>query len=763
MTHITRIQSSRRNVLKGAGALIVSSFAMPPIVTRVAAQAIAAGKPALLPTELDSFIAVLPDGKVNVFFGKMDMGQGLDTAIAQIAADELDVNIDRVSVIMCDTAVCVDQGGASGSTGLKEGAIPIRNAAAEARRVLTEMASQKLGVAPAQLTVADGVVSGGGKSVSYAELIGGKYFHTTLEWNQRYGNNLSAQGKAKPKPAEQYKYVGTSIPGREVAGKVFGKTAYVTDMRRPNMLHGRMIRPPVAGATPISVDEASLKDIPGAKVVRVDNLIAVVADDEWSAVKASQAVAVKWSDAKPPFPSMDSIYDHIRKAPTVVESAGAAFGSISKVDEGPIDAALAAAPRVVEREYEHPFHSHACMGPACALVEIANGKATVWTGSQKAHEARTGVAAIIGMNTNDVHGIWMPGPGSYGRNDAGDAALDAAVLAKATGRPVRVQYMRHEGTGWDPKAPACVVQMKAGLDAAGNVIAYKYKARGFSAWDVSPRETDPADTLAGQLTSAPPKPRHNYGVPSESYGFAAKYAYWQTVPPLLDRASPMRTSHFRDPQGPQIQFASESFIDELALEARMDPVEFRLKYVRDPRDAAVIKAAAEKAGWERRVGARQKTAGRTLTGQGIAYASRAGSTVATIAEVEIDPTTGRVWPRKFTVAHECGFIVNPGGLKKTVEGNIVMAASRALFEEVRWDNENVTSVDWATYPILEIGDAPEEIDVVLIDRRDLPPSGAGEPSTRQVAAAIANAIFDATGKRLRRVPFSPDRVKSLLG
>jgi CO/xanthine dehydrogenase Mo-binding subunit len=222
------------------------------------------------------------------------------------------------------------------------------------------------------------------------------------------------------------------------------------------------------------------------------------------------------------------------------------------------------------------------------------------------------------------------------------------------------------------------------------------------------------------------------------------------VPPLLDRASPLRTSHFRDPQGPQVHFASESFIDEVALEARMDPVEFRLKYVRDPRDIAVIRAAAEKSGWERRVGARQKTSGRTLIGQGIAYATRIGTSVAVIADVEIDPSTGRVWTRKFTVAHDCGFIVNPGHLKKTIEGNIVMAASRALFEEVTWDAENVTSVDWASYPILEIADAPEEIDCVLIDRRDVPPSGAGEPSTRQVAAAIANAVFDATGRRLRR-------------
>jgi nicotinate dehydrogenase subunit B len=763
MSTMSRIHPSRRQILQGTGALVVASAGLTGAIGRAAAQAVASGKPPLLPTQLDSFIAVQPDGSVQVFFGKMDMGQGLDTAISQIVADEMDVAIERVSVVMCDTARCVDQGGASASAGLKEGAQPIRNAAAEARRALLAMASDKLGVAPDALTVSDGIVGGAGKSVSYGELVGGQYFNKTLTWNQKYGSSLNVEGAAKPKPASAYKYVGQPIPGREVPGKVFGKTVYASDVRRPGMLHGRMIRPPVAGTTPVAVNEASIKDIGGARVVRVDDLIAVVAEDEWNAIKASEALAVTWSDAKPPFPDMASLYEYIRKAPKVAENAGDGYGPKIAVDEGPVDAAFAKAARIVEREYEHPFNSHASMGPACAIVEIEGGKATVWTGSQKAHAARAGVAAILGMNPADVRAIWMPGPGSYGRNDAGDAALDAAVLAKATGRPVRVQYMRHEGTGWDPKAPACVVQMKAGLDAEGNVVAYKFKARGFSSWDVSPEETDPADTLAGQLTTAPPKSRNNYGVPAESYGFPVKLAFWQTVPPLLDRASPLRTSHFRDPQGPQIHFASESFIDELALEAKMDPVEFRLKWVRDPRDAAVIKAAAEKAGWEHRVGARQKTAGRMLTGQGIAYASRLGTTVATVADVEIDSATGRIWARKFTVAQDCGFIVNPALLRKTVEGNIVMAASRALFEEVRWDKENVTSVDWATYPILEIGDAPETIDVVLIDRRDMPPSGAGEPSTRQVVAALANAIFDATGKRLRRVPFTPDNIKPLLG
>ena len=497
-------------------------------------------------------------------------------------------------------------------------------------------------------------------------------------------------------------------------------------------------------------------------MVQVKDLIAVVADDEWNAIKAARALKVKWSDAKPPFPDQATLYDYLRTAPTAFANAGNIFGGRVQVDEGPINAAFAKAARTIEREYEYPLQSHASMGPGAAVVEIADGKATVWTGTQKAHEAKKGVAAILGMTIDDVRAIWMPGPGSYGRNDAGDAALDAAVLAKATGRPVRVQYMRDEGTGWDPKGPAGVMQMKAGLDAAGNVVALRFKARGFSSFNVLPSEGDPSDTLAGMLTGSPVKGRHNFGVPDNAYEFPAKYAFWETVAPLLERASPLRTAHLRDPQGPQCQFGAESFMDELAHELGVDPVEFRLRYLKAPRDIAAITAAAHQAGWEKRTKPRMKRRGAMLAGQGIGYSVREGTIVVTVADIEIDPRSGRIWPRKFTVAHDCGLIINPALLRKTIEGNIIQATSRTLFEEVKFDNRSVTSVDWATYPILEIEDAPEAIEIVLLDHPEIAPSGAGEPATSQVGPAIANAIFDATGKRLRRIPFTREAVKALL-
>ncbi|MEE8350133.1 MAG: molybdopterin cofactor-binding domain-containing protein, partial [Acidobacteriota bacterium] len=460
---------------------------------------------------------------------------------------------------------------------------------------------------------------------------------------------------------------------------------------------------------------------------------------------------------------MDDLYDYIRRTPHIQESAGRGFtGSIPDAAAA-VDKVLEGAARVVEAEYEHPFQSHACMGPACALVDAKPDQVTVWTGSQKSHMTREGVSKILEVPIDKVRGIWVPGPGSYGRNDAGDAAMDAALLSRAIGKPVRVQGMRHEGHGWDPKGPAAVINVKAGLDADNKVIGYRFKAKGFSAWDVRSNEADPSDTLAGLLTGWPKKTRHNYGTPSETYNFPNKLEFWQTIPPFLETASPLRTAHFRDPQGPQVHFASESFIDELAANLERDPVEFRLEYLTDARDIAVVEAVAREAGWETRTSPRRdRQTGDVRTGRGMAYASRGGTTVAMVAEVEVNPTTGRVWAKRFVVAHDCGLIINPDGLKRTIEGNIIQAMSRALREEVSFDRNNVTSIDWETYPIALSTDTPESIDVVLINRPEVMPTGAGEPSTRQVAAALANAIFDATGTRLRRVPFSPERVKAAL-
>jgi CO/xanthine dehydrogenase Mo-binding subunit len=464
---------------------------------------------------------------------------------------------------------------------------------------------------------------------------------------------------------------------------------------------------------------------------------------------------VEWSDAKPPFPDSTTLYDHIRKAPVRKRE-------VDNKQTGNVEDAFKTAARVIEAEYEWPFQSHACMGPACAVVEIKDGNVTCWTGSQKPHFVQNGIALSLGIPVEKVRSIWVVGPGSYGRSDADDGAMDAAILANAVGKPVRVQYTRDQATGWDPKGPASIHRARAAIDAAGNVIAYEFNSKGFSRIDVNTNGGAPWDTLAGQFRDVALKSGDGFGVPAESYEFANKRLSWETIPPLLDRSSPLRGAHLRDPVGPQIHFASESFMDEVAAALNVDPIEFRLRHVKDPRDVAVIKAAAEKAGWQARPSPRKDQAGSKVSGRGIAYSQRNGTRVAIVAEVDIDRSSGKIWARKFTVAHDCGQIINPDGLRRTIEGNIVQGVSRTLWEEVKFDTKNVTTIDWLTYPILDITETPDTIDVVLIDHPEIAPSGGGEPSIRPIAAAIANAIFDATGVRIRRVPFSPDRVKQAL-
>jgi len=750
---------SRRAMLKGAGALVVSVGSPLGFDTLLAiGKAHARGaKPPLMPDQLSSYLAINADGTVSAFFGKMDMGHGLFVAIGQMVAEELDVPFKAVKVFMGDTATSVNQGGASGSTGIQLGGKQMRMAAAEARRVLVEMAAEKLVTPADQLIVVNGIISAAfnrDKKTSYAELIGGRYFNVQLDWNKQWGNPLYAPGKAQPKPHTAYRIVGQSIKREDVAPKVFCSEDFCTDVKVPGMVHGRVIRPAVAGAVPVKVDEASIKDIPGVKVVWQKDFLGLIAEKEWDAVRAAEKLKVEWSNAAPPFPEQAALYDHIRKAPVRKRDEGKPVGNV--------DDAMRSAARVVEAEYEWPFQSHASMGPACALVEIKDGQATCWTGSQKSHFVRDGVADILGLPPDKVRAIWVTGPGAYGRNDAGDAAMDAAVLAKATGRPVRLQYTRDQGTGWDPKGPASIHRARAAIDANGNMIGYDFLSKGFSRLDVLMNESKAADTLAGHLLGAPLKVNDGFGVPAEVYEFASKRTAWETIAPLLERGSPLRSAHLRDPVGPQIHFASESFMDEVAHAVGADPVEFRLKHLKAPRDIAVIKAAAERARWQTRTSPRRDQTGNAVSGRGIAYSQRNGTVCAVIAEVDVDRASGKIWARKFTVAHDCGQIINPDGLVKCIEGNIIQGISRTLWEEVAFANKAVTSVDWLTYPILDIGETPEAIDCVMINRPDAPPTGAGEPSIRPVAAAIANAIFDATGVRIRRVPFSPDRVKAAL-
>jgi CO/xanthine dehydrogenase Mo-binding subunit len=755
---------SRRSVLKTTGVLVVSVSMPAGFETMLAVnEASAQAGPPLDPRQLDSYIAIKADGSVSAFFGKIDGGQGVDVAIAQIVAEELDVPVATVTVVMGDSATSVNQGGASNASAIEEGAVPLRNAAAEARRVLLDMAADRLKIPVDEITVTDGVVhakNDTAKKLSYGELIGARRFNVELEWNQKYGNPLSVKGKAAPKKPTEYKIVGQTVRRRDIAPKVFAKFDYITDIKVPGMVHARMLRPPVAGSVPVSVDESSIKNLPGARVVWKQGFLGVVADKEWDAVRAAQQLKVTWSPVKPPFPNEAELYDHIRKAPVKKRAEAMKVGDVEQ--------ALAGAAKIVSAEYEWPFQSHSSMGPGCAVVEIKDGQVTCWTGSQKPHYVAEGVAKLLGMPLDKVRAIWVMGPGTYGRNDGGDTPLDAAVLAQAVGRPVRLQYSRAEGHAWNAKSPASVHRVHAGLDQDGKVVAFHFETKSFSRLDIASNESDPRHSLAGQLMGLPPNPADAYlfpgeAVPGGAYNFSNKLMAWETIPPLLASGSPLRTSHLRDPLGPELAFAGESFIDELAAATNSDPIEFRLRYLTDSRDIAVLKAVAESANWETRPsGPRGVASGDIARGRGVAFARRNKTIVALVAEVDVDRRSGRVRPRRLVVAHDCGLIVNPGGLRQCIENGLIYGTSRSLWEEVHFDREKVTSVDWATYPILDIKDVPDVVDIVLIDRKDQPPTGAGEPMVRVPGPAIANAIFDATGVRIRRGPLTPDRVKAAL-
>ena len=751
----TDLSLSRRNLLQSTGALVVA-FSVADVGQVFAAATGADGRPPLLPTELDSWVSISRDGHVTVYFGKIDGGQGTDLAMAMIVAEEMDVPLKNVQVVQGDTARTVNQGGASGSTGVRFAGAALRQAGAEARRVLVARAAEKLGVPADSLTVSDGVVSVKGddaKKISYADIIGGGYFHSQIGWNKQYGNPLALTSQAKPKSYKDYKVVGTSPPRFDVQGKVFGTSPWVQDIRIEGMLHGRMIRPAVAGASVVSVDESSIAGIPGAKVVRKGDFIGVVAPREWDAIKASQALRVEWSQAGDAFPDQAQLYDYIRKA------------AVTKSDEqkkGDLDGAFAKAAKVVEVEYEWPFQSHASMGPGCAVDDVKpDGTTTVWTGTQKPHFAAEGVAGCLGVPVEKVRAIWVTGPGSYGRNDAGDVTMDAAVMSQLVGKPVRVQYMRFEGHGWDPKAPASVHKGRAALDEHGNVLAIDFVSKGFSRLETNSTESDPGDTLAGMLLGHKGARTAAFNLPDNAYNFENKRMAWETIAAILPGPSPLRTSHMRDPLGPQITFAHESFIDEVAFAAGADPVDFRLKYITEKRDREAIQAVAQKAGWKPgKAGARRTRKGDIVTGRGIAYTQRTNTIVAIVADVEINTKTGALRVPRVTVAHDCGCIVNPAALRRVIEGNVVQGLSRSIHEEVQFDRRSVRSVDWLTYPIVDITEAPPTIDIVLLNHPEAISTGAGEATMRPLAAAINNAIFEATGTRIRRAPLTPERIRT---
>ena len=692
---------------------------------------------------LDDWIAIESDGTITAFSGKVELGTGVRTALAQIVAEELDVPIERVQMIMGDTARTPDEGYTAGSMTISSSGTALRQAAAEARYTLLEMAAERLHAHIEELSLHDGVITVvrfPERSVTYEELMGGKLFHRPVS------------NQTQQKSPGAYRVVGTSMPREDLPRKVTGQPSFIQDVQIPGMVHARLVRPPSPAAKLLEIDESSVKDIPGLiRIVQRGNFIGVVAEHEEQAIQAAKQLKVRWQETTF-YPRMENLFTSLRNQPTQDSVL---------VTQGDLDKAFAGAAQQIHATYYQPYHAHASIGPSCAVAEVKEDQVTVWASTPGPYPLSGALAQLLNLPPENVHLIHVEGAGSYGQNGSDDAAADAVILAQAVGRPVRVQWTRKDEFVWEPKSPAMVMEVHGGLDQQGNVVAWDYHV-----WSPShvARARLAGQLVTAQLLSGQPAPQSRFSFGAErnaptNYAFPA-----QRVTVHYVSNSYLRASSFRSLGGSENTFANESFIDELATAAGVDPVEYRLRYLTDPRERVVLEAAAERAAWVPR-SKRQTTQTELAQGRGVAFARYENdqAIVACIAEVQVERSTGVVRVQRVVVAHDCGLIINPDGVKNQIEGNIIQSLSRALKEEVQFDQFRITSVDWQTYPILKFSEVPE-IEIVLINRPDQPAVGAGEPSTVTTAAAVANAIFDATSVRLRQIPFTPERMRrTLLG
>jgi nicotinate dehydrogenase subunit B len=731
----------RREFLKTSGAVVVSFALRSALPNPLLAQNFAAnpdlGKP-LDPHEVDSFLAVQADGSVTIYTSKVDVGTGLQIAMSQMAAEELGVPIERITVIEGDTAVTPNQGGTGGSTGVPIGAVQVRQAAATARQAFLSLAAERLKRPAAELTLADGIVrpSVGGSGITLAALVGGKRL------------DLKVDPKAPLRDSSSYTVVGKPILRTDVPGKSTARHTFLQDFKLPDMLHARVIRPPAIGAKLVSVDESSLSGIPDARVVRIESFLAVVSSDEWAAVRGARAVKATWSEWQG-LPGHEDLARHVRES--------AVDRDQPLVNRGDPEAALPRAAKQLSATYWWPCQSHASLGPSCAVADAREDGATIWTSSQGTHGMRANFSKIFGIPEEKLRVIYLDGSGSYGGNGNDDAAADALLISRKLGKPVRVQWMRQDEHGWDPKGPPQLLDLRAGLDAEGRIVAWETQM-----W--LPTTVPGARPLLGVDAAGIAQP-HGQGTGLISQNGDPPYAA-QNVRVIVHwlKETPLRPSNLRAPGKIANVFAVEGFTDELAAAAGMDAVEFRLRGLSDPRAIEVLKRTAEMIGWQPRPSPNpQRAQGNLLVGRGMAYAryKQVENYVAIAMEVAVDRSSGEIRARRVTCAHDGGLVVNPNGLKNQIEGSILQTLSRALHEEVKFDHSRVTSVDWASYPILSFPEVPP-VEVALLDHPELPPLGAGEASTAPVAAALANAVFDATGVRLRSVPFTPDRVEAAL-
>ena len=730
-------QSTRRDLLK-AGALVVGfSFSG---LRPAWGQAAAGPRPTLALGEVDSFLALRQDGSAVIYSGKVDLGTGHRIAMRQMVGEELSLPVERIELIEGDSALTPDQGPTAGSSGVMRGGVQLRQAAATLHEALLAMAAARLKQPPEGLTLADGAVrSADGNKVSVGELVGERPL------------NLKMNPKAALKNPAHYTQVGKPLARPDMPAKITGRYVYVHDFALPGMLHGRVVRPPAVGAKVLSVDEGSVSKLPGVRVIRINDFVAVTSPDEWAAVRAARDLKVQWSDSAP-LVTHQGVVDWARRGPFLAEETLVNKGDAARL------ATLADAPHKIAARYVWPLQSHGSIGPSCAVADVKADSATVWTASQASHRLVKSCAAVLDLPPAKVRVVYLDGAGCYGMNGSDDAAAEAAMLSKATGQPVRVQWSRQEELGWDPKGPPQLLELRATLTPEGRIDAWETemwlpRATANLEWIplLSPQAAglkQPVGQSLGLVTQN--------GDPSYPANAVKVQVHWLG-------AAPLRPSNIRAPGKVANCFAVESFVDELAAQAKADPIQFRLRDLAEPRGREVIERLARMMQWQARPSPRPASGQKTATGRGMAFVhyKHNETFVAVGMEVEVDRGTGAIRVQRVACAHDCGLMINPDTVRAQVEGNILQTLSRTLHEETTFDRSRVTSVDWASYPLLRFPEVPR-LDIDLVQRLDQPPLGAGEAASSPVAAALANAVFDATGVRLRTVPFTRERVRALM-
>ncbi|AEF45398.1 Aldehyde dehydrogenase (pyrroloquinoline-quinone)., Gluconate 2-dehydrogenase (acceptor) [Serratia sp. AS12] len=734
---------SQAELLQRNGTLLVIDQIQPPPGLVPKGQT-----PTLKPKEQGLFIAICDSGEVYAFNGHVDLGTGVRTALGQIVAEELYLRMEQVCMVLGDTESTPNQGATIASATLQISAVPLRNAAAEARRWLLQQAAQRFNRTVDQLTLRDGaIVDPQGQTLTYGELVAGVHVE------------LPISGDAPLKPQAEYRLVGTSTARVDIPAKATGETTYVHDMRLPNMLHGRVVRPPYAGydsgefvgTSLLAVDEQSIAAIPGiVKLVVIGDFIGIVAEREEQAIKAAQALQVSWKDWRRNLPQMTDVAQALRDNPHSTRVVH---------DTGNVDAALASADRRFTRTYLWPYQLHASIGPSCALADYQPQQLRVWSGTQNPHLLRADLAWLLEYPEAQIDIIRMEAAGCYGRNCADDVCADAALLSRAVGRPVRVQLTREQEHLWEPKGTAQLMEVDGGLDVAGHPVAYDFRtyypsngAPTLALLLTGRVEPVPVAYEMGDRTSVPP------------------YEYPALRVSIEDMAPIVRASWMRGVSALPNTFAHESYIDELANAAGVDPLEYRLRYINDERATDLMRSTAERAGWTPHTEPMQTPAeDGVLRGRGFAYARYIHSKfpgfgaawAAWVADVAIDKASGEVAVTRIVVGHDAGMMVNPDGVRHQIHGNVIQSTSRVLKERVTFEESTISSKEWGAYPILTFPEVPE-VDVVMMPRPYDPPLGAGESASVPSAAAIANAVFDATGIRFRELPITSDRLREAL-